>query len=228
MNFSNKNSDGRKKLQEKGYYIVLFLCVLAVGISGYIFVSTAVRQNREEQLSVPNVVDKLPDDKENSSPTGAVVDDDPATAMTQEEKDAALRQQVKESAVTPLEGEVIREFSLESLSYNETTRDWRLHAAVDIAAEDGQVGACMAGTVTEVFDDALLGKTVVLCHDGGYETRYSGLAEELKVQVGDMVEAGDAIGLVGDTAILESGSPAHLHFQVLLDGEPVDPAEFLD
>jgi len=229
MKFSNKSGDGRKNLQEKGYYIVLFLCVLAVGISGYIFVSTAVRQNREKaQLSVPVTVDKLPEDKGDSAPTSNPVEEDPTANLTQEEKEKLLREQVKAEAVSPLQGEIIREFSLESLSYNETTRDWRLHAAVDIAAESGEVSSCMAGTVTEVYEDELLGQTVVVTHDGGYETRYSGLGSDVTVKVGDTVKPGETIGLVGNTGILEAGSGAHLHFQVLLYGEPVDPAEFMD
>ena len=44
---NNEHSESnrfRKFLQEKGYYIVLFLCILAVGISGYLFVSGAVSE----------------------------------------------------------------------------------------------------------------------------------------------------------------------------------------
>lgn len=227
MNFSNNKNQGRKFLQEKGYYIVLFLCVLAVGISGYIFVSTAVRQNKEaQQLSVPVTVDKLPGEKEDTAPTVNQTED-PETTLTAEQRDAQLRQAALAEAVTPLSGEVIREFSLESLSYNETTKDWRLHAAVDIAAEQGQVVSCMAGTVTEITKDPLLGQMVTVTHDGGLVSRYAGLAEEVSVQVGDSLRPGDAIGLVGEGALLEAADPGHLHFELLLYGEPMDPAEVL-
>ena len=47
------------------------------------------------------------------------------------------------------------------------------------------------------------------------------------VKAGDSVKAGDVIGAVGDTAILESADKPHLHFQVFKDGTPVDPADFL-
>ena len=53
---SNHQPSGFSKiLKERGYYILLALCVLAVGISGYVFVSSAVRQNQasQETLSVP-------------------------------------------------------------------------------------------------------------------------------------------------------------------------------
>ena len=53
---SNHQPGGFSKiLKERGYYILLALCVLAVGISGYVFISSAVRQNQasQETLSVP-------------------------------------------------------------------------------------------------------------------------------------------------------------------------------
>lgn len=246
---SNRSSNAWKKLQDKGYYIVLTLCILAIGISGYIFVSTAIRQTSkpDETLSVPVTVDKLPEGSQPgaTTPTAGPADEEepplvPVTptkptqptvpvpsAPSQAEKDEQLRQEAKKLAVPPLQGEVIQTFSMDTLSYNETTRDWRLHDAVDIAAQ-GQVRAVMAGTVTEIFEDDALGATVVITHDGGYETRYSNLAADMAVTVGAQVSPGDIIGAVGDTALLESGSVPHLHFQVLLNGEPTDPTEFLE
>ena len=229
MKFGNKQNRVWKMVQEKGYYIVLILCVAAVGISGYIFISTAIRQSRlaEEQLSVPTTVDKLPgSSQQGAQPTVGEVED-PAQHLSQEEKDELLRQEARRLAVAPVKGEIICPFSLESLSYNATTRDWRLHDAVDIACSGGEVLACMAGTVTEVYEDDLLGTTVVIAHDGGYETRYSNLTEKPTVKVGDQVSAGAVIGAVGNTAMTELSDQPHLHFQVLEEGKPIDPTAFL-
>jgi len=231
MKDSNRSSFGWKNLKDKGYYIVLFLCVIAVGISGYIFVSTAIRQNRvsPEELSVPVTADKLPSSP-SAAPAASAEDVTPPSAseMTQAEADELLRQQARMLAVPPLKGEVLREFSADSLSYNETTRDWRLHDAVDIASDGGEVCACMAGTVTEVYDDVNFGTTVVITHDGGYETVYGNLTAMPVVSVGDTVDPGDLLGAVGDTAMLEAADGGHLHFQVLLHGESIDPMEFLN
>jgi len=225
MKNSNRSNRVWKMVQDKGYYIVLFLCVLAVGISGYIFISTAVKQDETPQptLSVPltpEVLDTPTDGKPAASEQAEQV-------LTREEQDALLREQARGMAVPPLRGEILRDFSLEALSYNQTTRDWRLHAAVDIASEGGEVLACMAGTVTLVEEDDFLGTTVVISHDGGYETRYSNLAPETIVKAGDMVVPGQQLGFAGSSAIGESADPGHLHFQVLIYGEPVDPTEFL-
>ena len=69
--------------------------------------------------------------------------------------------------------------------------------------------------------------TVVLRHEGGYTTRYASLAEEVSVKPGDTVTAGQTIGTVGNTALMESAIGDHLHFAVTCDGESVDPAAFL-
>jgi murein DD-endopeptidase MepM/ murein hydrolase activator NlpD len=45
--------------------------------------------------------------------------------------------------------------------------------------------------------------------------------------VGDQVTAGQVIGTVGDTALLESGIGEHVHFSVSCNGTPVDPKDFL-
>ena len=73
-----------------------------------------------------------------------------------------------------------------------------------------------------------MGTTVVIRHDGGYTTQYASLAEEVDVEVGDVVQMGDAIGTVANTALLETAQGDHLHFSVTLNDEPIDPVKFLE
>ena len=56
---------------------------------------------------------------------------------------------------------------------------------------------------------------------------YANLASMPAVSVGDWVQAGDVIGAVGTTALCEIGQGTHLHFAVYLDGESVDPLDYL-
>ena len=99
---------------------------------------------------------------------------------------------------------------------------------MDIAAEAGTaVGAAAAGEVYSVYEDETMGMTVVLIHDAGYSTRYSSLSDEVTVSAGDRVEAGQTIGYVGETALLESGIGDHVHFSVSCNEKTVDPLEFL-
>ena len=117
---------------------------------------------------------------------------------------------------------------MEVLSYNPTTRDWRVHNGIDIAAEPGtEVCAAADGTVYTVYEDETMGTTVVIRHDGGYVTKYASLAAEVSVSAGQSVKAGDVIGTVGCTALLETAIGDHLHFSVTCDGESMDPNDFL-
>ena len=229
MKNSQHSGKFRKLLAEKGDLFLLILCAAAVCVSGYIFVSAAVRRNapaQEETLSVP-LTPTVPDEpRERPSQAAAVVEPEPVPAISPSTDDAA-QPAARSVIVLPVRGETIQDFSTQALSYNETTQDWRLHSAVDIAAEGQSVVACMAGTVEDVFEDDYLGTTVVLSHDDGIETVYSNLAAVPAVNVGQEVEAGEVIGAVGTTAILESASAPHLHFQVLRNGEAIDPIGFL-
>ncbi len=83
------------------------------------------------------------------------------------------------------------------------------------------------GTVLSVADDDLMGTTVVIAHDGGYETTYSNLQSVPTVAPEQYVSAGQVIGAVGTTSLAEASMAPHLHFSVTKDGEIIDPQEFL-
>ena len=128
----------------------------------------------------------------------------------------------------PTEGTVVQGYSMERLSYNATTRDWRTHPGMDIGAPEGsEVKAVAEGPVLSVFTDDLLGKTVTVEHAGGYVTHYANLAEEVSVSAGDHVIAGQAIGTVGRTALGERKDEPHLHFAVYKNNVPQDPEAYL-
>ena len=232
----------RRMLKEKGYYIVLSLCIIAVGISGYVFVSTAIRQNRstqEEALSVPVTVTEP--ETETSPSTAPSVTVAPSAETSAEEAatsaEAELGGETRETAaqepedftvVQPVSGSVVQDYAMDHLTYNATTQDWRVHNGVDLAAEIGQsVVAAQAGTVTAVYDDEYYGTTVIIQHNSGYTAHYCNLAETTAVAAGDTVAAGDVIGTIGGTALLEVADAPHLHFEVYLDGEAADPTDFL-
>jgi murein DD-endopeptidase MepM/ murein hydrolase activator NlpD len=119
-------------------------------------------------------------------------------------------------------------YSVDALSYNQTTRDWRTHDGVDIAAEAGtKVCAAADGEVYTVYEDETMGMTVVIRHAGGYVTKYASLAKEVSVAPGDKVQLGDPIGTVGTSALLENAVGEHVHFSVTCNDKAVDPAEFL-
>ena len=121
-----------------------------------------------------------------------------------------------------------RTFPRSSRRSSETLADWRTHDGIDIKADAGtQVLAASSGTVLSVADDDLMGTTVVIAHDGGYETTYSNLQSVPTVAPEQYVSAGQVIGAVGTTSLAEASMAPHLHFSVTKDGEIIDPQEFL-
>ena len=201
----------------KGYYIALILCVIAIGISGYLYYKNASDKN--PSLQNPSATDgqNIP-----------VIATDPD--QTQDDgTEPTENQNTKLQTVSPVQGEIVAVYAADTLAYNQTTRDWRTHNGIDIAAESGTaVGAAADGTVYTVYEDETMGTTVVLRHEGGYMTRYASLDGEVSVAAGDTVTAGQQIGTVGQSALLECAIGDHVHFSVTCDGVDMDPTDFLN
>lgn len=216
----NKKTSGN--LNGKGYYIALVLCAVAIGISGFLYYRNV--NEKEPQLSSPTL-DVGAVEQEATKDVAAV-----ATEPGKEETKTPEPLPVKpKKTVSPVEGKTVSVYAMDCLSYNQTTRDWRTHDGVDIAAKAGaQVSAAADGTVYTVYEDDTMGTTVVIRHDDGYVTRYSSLDEKVAVSAGDSVKAGQKIGAVGNTALLESAIGDHIHFSVTCNDTPVNPAEFLN
>jgi murein DD-endopeptidase MepM/ murein hydrolase activator NlpD len=98
------------------------------------------------------------------------------------------------------------------------------HRGIDFAAPEGsQVIAVASGIVTYSKERFGYGRTVEINHGNGYVTRY-GHNQKLLVTVGDTIQKGDPIALIGSTG--RSTGP-HLHFEVLKEGRSVDPMSFI-
>ena len=199
----------------KGYYIALILCVIAIGISGYLYYKNAggndpTLQNPQatDSQNIP-VIATDPEQEDPTKPTGNT--------------------NTKLQTVSPVQGEVVAVYAADTLTYNQTTRDWRTHNGIDIAAETGTaVGAAADGTVYTVYEDETMGTTVVLRHESGYMTRYASLEKEVSVKPGDAVKAGQKLGVVGQSALLECAIGDHVHFSVTCNGEDMNPQDFLN
>ena len=209
----------------KGYYIALILCAVAIGITGYLYYRNANDTNQELQ----NPTSDLHSLEGTDSGLEVVAPQDgDKTDVTTNAPENTTPQKPKK-LVKPVSGEAIAPYSMDALSYNQTTRDWRVHDGVDLAAAAGtEVLAAAEGTVYTVYEDETMGMTVVISHDGGYVTEYASLGENVTVAPGDTVTAGQVIGYVGVSALLESAIGDHVHFSVSCDGKLVDPMKFLE
>ena len=206
----------------RGYYIALILCAVAIGISGYLYYRNANQDT--PQLQSPTLDVAGPGDDV------AAVATQP-TLPNQGENDTPTTKPSKVPMKTgmPVSGQTVAGYAMDCLSYNPTTRDWRVHNGIDIAADpQTQVCAAADGTVYTTYVDETMGTTVVIRHADGYVTKYSSLSAELNVSAGDTVTLGQVIGTVGNTALLESAVGDHVHFSVTHNDEPMDPMAFLN
>ncbi len=211
-------------ISAKGYYIALILCAVAIGVSGYLYYRHANndKQNLENQPSVPVDVTESQDVE--------AVATEPGTNATESSQSTESTQPAKRKFKTaaPVAGETVYDYAMDCLSYNQTTRDWRVHDGMDIAAEAGtDVCAAADGEVYTVYEDDTMGMTVVIRHEDGYVTKYASLGNDVAVKAGDKVTCGQIIGQVGNSALLESAIGDHVHFSVSCNDVTVDPAEFL-
>lgn len=132
--------------------------------------------------------------------------------------------------VSPAVGLVTKRHDLDTLVFSQTNDDWRVHRGIDISTALGaSVMAAADGTVTEILDDPLLGKTVKISHNGEGVTVYANLSAELAedITVGASVTCGQVIGCVGETAISEMADEPHLHFEMTVAGVSVDPMDYI-
>ena len=214
-----------KGLLGKGYYRALILCALAIGITGYVYYQNG--QEEDPQLS----------DQENVEVIAPVASEDVAVVATEPTQKPTVPQQTqptepakeqKMQTMSPVTGKEVMGYSVEALCYNQTTRDWRTHNGIDLAAEEGaEVMAAADGEIYSIYEDETLGTTVVIRHLGGYNTKYASLDPDLKVTVGQKVTMGQVIGTVGTSALVESTLGPHVHFSVTYQDLPMDPAQFL-
>lgn len=216
----NKFKHFRSILKGKGYYIVLLLCTVAVGVTGYFLLSDKESAlPNETESSVSTNAGTVPSEDRPAANVAATQGSEASSLPTEKLKPLRLKK--------PVSGELLVSFAADRLAYNETTRDWRTHEGIDIAATEGEsVLAAANGTVYSIYEDESLGMTVVLQHEGGYTTHYSNLAEQVSVRVGDRLQAGDTIGNVGHTAGTETATAPHIHFALYENNTPLDPGAY--
>ncbi len=211
MEQNNQNAKEKKKMDKKLANRILYITVAVVICVGAIIGAVVLVNTGDEVVPSDQPVIDVPDD----SPAGTTPID-PSTILPE--------------FVSPAVGVLGMKHDMDILVYSKTHDEWRVHKGIDIVANTGdKVMAAADGVVESVTDDPLYGKTVVISHNGNAKSIYSNLSPELaeKVTVGANIKCGELIGTIGDTATLEFAEEPHLHFEMTIDGKPVDPMEYI-
>ena len=105
------------------------------------------------------------------------------------------------------------------------TNEYAFHKGLDMAANMGdEIKASLSGTVVIATKDESYGNYIVIEHSNSLKTLYAH-SSELLVKQGDTVITGQTIAKIGSTG--RSTGP-HLHFEVILNDEKVNPLEYID
>ena len=133
----------------------------------------------------------------------------------------------------PCNGTVYRDYTgANGANYDDTKQTNTAHMGIDLEVEEiAPVYSIGYGVIENIWQDVKLGWCIKIKHPGGENySIYSNLANEFPedIKIGSEIYQGQMIGIVGETAIAELGVPVpHLHFELVIDGEHVDPAEYL-
>lgn len=145
------------------------------------------------------------------------------TNQNEKNKDKEETKQV-EQFIKPVEGEHLTNYSMDSLVYSNTLQEWITHRGIDIKAEKTTVVKASAeGTIKSIKNDPRYGLSIIIEHSDGFQTIYSSLLSTEFVKEGDKVEQGQSIGTVGNSAVFETAEGSHLHFEILKNGEYINP-----
>lgn len=235
-------------LEERGYYIILFLCVGAIGISGYVlfFGNDTTTDDYDYNAYLNSLTQDFEDDELPATDDTPVLSPDTSSVEEPEPEPEPPSPDTEEAPpvvatnnpvpvpdetpfyVRPVAGEILRPYSGDELIKDKTMGDWRAHLGTDFLAVDGErVSAIADGTVDDIYFDRMLGYCIRISHSDGLASLYTGLMKNATVNIGDSVEAGDIIGGVGNTMLEESEEDMHLHVEVTKNGEHIDPMSII-
>ncbi|MDD4774718.1 MAG: M23 family metallopeptidase [Eubacteriales bacterium] len=132
--------------------------------------------------------------------------------------------------IMPVNGVINKSYDDSAPVFSLTMNDYRVHTGIDLDAEIGcAVFACSDGVITNVYTDPFWGSCVTVSHGDGLTSHYMNLAADLPANVDEGVSVlkGDIIAATGDTALIEMADSNHLHFEMRVNGIPVNPLSYI-
>ena len=215
--------------QKQGLYVLIFLCVVAAGITALVAwprPNDSVPEDSGTDVSlidVPSLEEEMAKASQTPAPTMS-----PTPAPSPTPKPSAKDNSNGSGSISikkPVDGKIINSFSGDELVFFASLNIWATHNGVDIQAEkDTPVIAALSGTVQDVYADESNGGVIVVSHSDKVSTVYCGLGE-MSVNKGDKVNAGQQIGKIGEMP-KELDLSYHLHFEYIVNGEYKDPAKY--
>lgn len=243
------NSEERTQLLKKrGATVAMVFCFVAViALVGY-YTFSNYQEKQEQQLAEAEIDYEAAEEESASANTDDIVLPE-TEEITSETEDNTENEEVEENVQTdttsasvthevwfdeestldwPASGSVLIDYSMDRSVYFQTLDQYKYNPALIIGGNVGEnIGASAAGFVTSVEQDAQTGLTVTLNMGNGYSAVY-GQLKEVPVEVGDYVEQKQIVGYLSEPTKYYSVEGPNLYFQVLKDGEPVNPLDYME
>lgn len=221
--------------KQNGFYTVLTTALVVVlsisGIAGY-------RSGIRDKATAENAAEFKEANQETSNLSNTKVTSestqDPSNAVGETSGDTkAVNGPVAESfgedteMVMPVEGEVIKPFSMDTTIYFETLDQYKCNPAMLIQADVNQeVVAAFGGEVESIQEDTVNGTIITIDMGNGYKAVY-GQMKDLDVKEADKIVKGQALGCVSEPTKYYTEEGSHLYFGMTKDETPVDPENYL-
>ena len=242
MNNSNNYKEKFKKLLKGNtFYFAVALSLLTAAVAGISATSTKAELKAAESTtkSYADIVIPEVTTKKQNSPDSVEINidefttakaDEPSTAAVFDNNAPKIEEETTKADVifsSPLGFTLSKDYSMGIPVFSQTMNDYRTHNGVDFQGIKGEnVKTPGEGIVTSVTTDAVWGNTVTIDHRNGVTSSISGLSDEALISVGADVYEGTIIGVVG-TIPIESADTDHIHLEMRVNGELVDPLEIL-
>ncbi|MBQ7173780.1 MAG: peptidoglycan DD-metalloendopeptidase family protein [Clostridia bacterium] len=228
MNFKE---DFRKKLKKiKAEQVISIVAVIIVLTLAVVLTITAVN-NRAKKNSLPEPDFSGGEQTETKTPpkTDTPKENEEPKKTEQPDTTPTVKEETPPSLSLPVSGSLSKTHSVDVQVFSKTMNEYRTHLGVDISTtEEADVRASADGVVQKVWEDPMMGQCVALTHAGECVTVYKNLAATLAegIEEGATVRAGQLLGKVGDSAMMEIAEEPHLHMEVTVKGLQVDPMEY--
>ena len=229
MNYGEAKSLGTDILRAVISVVVLGLVVTFLAGMGYSSRNGMIIESAAIEARPDTMAALLDDEPARVHPAGSLLRTlEPLTLFTRniktgsESMEATLARLASTPSVMPTQGWLISNFSHRRL--HPLLGYARPHLGIDVRAARGTpIEAPAGGLVISTSWEGGYGRTVEIDHGWGIITRYAHTSQIL-VRPGDRVQRGEVIALVGQSGLAEG---PHLHYEVRVRGEPVDPLKFI-
>ena len=216
-----------KKLMPLTAVFLSLLIALPLAISVTCDIKTPAPEQPEGSRTCENLItENTPETAEPETEQAAETEPERTEPVTTTEKTEPTV--IERVYVIPVHGYVLKDYTMDLPVYSVTMNDYRVHNGVDISASVGDpVYAFSDGVVSKIYNDPMMGQTVVIDHGDGLLSVYQNLQVTLpeNIETGVRVEAGDVIGAVGETALIECAEVPHLHFCITKNSDLIEHSQ---